>query len=151
MFRHKGLRNRTKGSWNAHSSGCSMDQSIKKQRKRRFNEILLWRISSGEPFRGLIGHGVSKARRKANLLIQLIWCRSNEWVTPRRDARKLPTAWVASVRRKGRKARLKSKKPALTGQAEERFMEAWATGDYVVSRIWWESTKVGTNWRFKGS
>ena len=33
--------------------------------------------------------------------------------------------------RNGRTAGLKSKKPTLTDDAEEKFIEVWAVGDYV--------------------
>ena len=43
---------------------------------------------------------------------------------------------ISGVTRKGRKARLKSKKPTQTGKAVERFVEVQAVGDYVVGCIW---------------
>ena len=48
----------------------------------------------------------------------------------------LPDGESSGVKRNRHTVRLKSKKPTLADSAEEKFMEAWAVGDYVVSRIW---------------
>ena len=51
---------------------------------------------SGMSFIGRDVLWLNRSQGQWDLLIQLIECCSNEWLTPQRGAHKLPTAWVAA-------------------------------------------------------